>query len=390
MRSEPREISIFRIFGIPIRIDASWLIILAVLTLSLSSLFAAESPNRPALEYWAAALIGSLLFFGSILAHEISHSVVARARGTPVHGITLFVFGGVSKLGGEPKRPRDEFLIAVVGPISSALIGGLFFLASTVLETGGLLRVAAEWMGRANIALAVFNLLPGFPLDGGRILRSVVWAFTGSFQEATRVAAMAGSGIAYALIFFGAAIVFLFGAVFNGLWLGFIGMFLLSAARSHLQQMDLTGILSKMIVADTMQTDCQRVSEDLSVRELVVEHILKTGQKCCLVSDETALRGLVTLHEVKQISANAWDDTAVKEIMIPFEQLETLAPTDSLLEALQRMDATGVNQLPVVEGNELRGVMTRENVLHRVALNLELRPLVRETSAPRETIHASR
>ncbi len=371
-RRQSNGISLGRIFGIEIDLDWSWLVIFALVTLSLSGHFAGLPPDLPQHLAWLAAGVASLLFFASILAHELSHSLLARWKGIDVHGITLFIFGGVARLKGEPKRPAHEFMIAAIGPVSSAVIGLGFLAIAHLAGAGSVVGGVYAWLGSVNLGLALFNLLPGFPLDGGRVFRAVVWAITGSLRKATRVAAASGRIVAFGLIFLGVALAFGFGAVVNGLWLGLIGWFLLSAARSGVAQQELGDVLGKLPVRRILRTDCVPVGSGESVEDLVYGRILPSGRKCFLVSDQGAPLGLVTPDEVRGVSRDAWPVTSVEEIMVPFDGVPGVTPRDSLASALKTMDEHAVNQLPVMEGDELVGVVTREDVLRVGALNLEL------------------
>ncbi len=360
------------VFGIELRIDMSWLIIFALISLSLSGYLSKEVPGFNPAVYWGAALVCAVLFFSSILAHEMMHSLVARTRGLKVRGITLFIFGGVASIEGEPKRPSDEFWIAVVGPLCSAVIGGAFLGLYALLPGKTLEAEIVNWIGSTNLALAVFNLLPGFPLDGGRLFRAAAWSFTGDFKKATRYAVVAGSTVAYSLIIGGLFLAVVAGALINGLWLAFIGWFLLSAARQSLAEVQFGEVLKHLKVREVMQTDCPTVRSSVTVSEFVHERVLRSGRKCFMVSDNGSLKGLVTLHEVKELSQEAWPQKTVGEIMVPADQVRRLTPEESLLDAVQKMEQAEVDQMPVVEDEHLVGVLTREDVVHAVAVTLEL------------------
>ncbi len=361
-----------RILGLEVTLDASWLVIFALVTFSLATGFGAQHPGSDPAVRWLAAFAASLAFFASILLHEMSHSWVARLRGLGVHGITLFIFGGVSRLKEEPRRPRDEFVIAVVGPLMSGALGGLFLLARRAAPADTLLVSALGWLGAVNLLLAVFNLLPGFPLDGGRIFRAVVWAFTGNLRKATRAAARGGAAIAYGLMLWGAYTAFVAGQLVNGLWLGFIGWFLLSASQKTVAQMELRSILGSLRVSQALRPDCAVAGPEETVARFVDDQVLRTAGRCAFVSDGGALLGLVTLHELRKVAREAWPSTRLGDVMVPFERLRRVAPDDTLLTALERMNEGPVNQLPVLEGRSLLGIVTREDVLRFVALHLEL------------------
>jgi Zn-dependent protease len=344
-----------RIAGIDVAIDHTWVLIFLLFTLSIGLRLRLEGPDWSPLATWSTAVATSLLFFASILLHELGHSLVAQRLGVGVRSITLFVFGGLAQLESEPRRPRDEVLIALAGPLVSATLGGIFTALAVGLHGGATPgEMAAEgfaWLGRINLTVAVFNVVPGFPLDGGRVLRGVLWARTGSFERATAAAAAAGSVFAYSLILLGVFAILFAGQLLGGLWLVFIGWFLLSAARASVGQVVLERILGRVRVADAM---------DCGIRTLYV------------VDPEARLRGLVTLRELAQVGAAERPQRSIEEIMRPLASLETLAPDDSGWLALRRMMERNVNQLPVVEEGVLLGSITRERLLALVQAELAL------------------
>jgi Zn-dependent protease/predicted transcriptional regulator len=365
-------LAVGRIAGIEIRVDPSWIIIAALITFSLAGYYRATLPSIPEGSVWIAALASSLLFFASVLLHELSHSLVARAKGMHVMGITLFIFGGVSRLRGEPAGPKEELQIAIVGPLASFALAALFYGASAVLPAGTLFYEIAAWLSLVNLTLAVFNLVPGFPLDGGRIFRAAVWAATRDHLKATRLATFAGSVVAYCLIALGALYALGLGQIVAGLWIAFIGWFLLSAARSTLAQTQLKEFLSKLTVSQAMKKGCDPVRPAESVRDLVEGRVLLRGERCFMVSDNGALSGIVTLQEIKGLPKDRWEATPVSEIMVPISELVTARPDAPLVDAVQSMEESGVAQIPVVDEDHLVGVLTREDILRLVAAHLEL------------------
>lgn len=366
---------IFRVAGIDIRIDPSWFLIFGLITFTLHAGLRGEHPGLAGSSYWLAALAGSLLFFGSILVHELSHSLVARAQGTHVHGIVLFLFGGMSGLKDDPKNASDEAAVAAVGPFVSVLLGGLFLLLGVLWPGEGLVDGLFGWLGFINLLLAGFNLLPGLPLDGGRLLRAGVWALSGDLRKATRVAAAAGSGIAILLVVLGLLqILFVPRAMIGGLWLVFIGWFLLSAARRSGMELDLRRGLARLRVADAMRQDCVQVAPEETVDRLVEDRMLKPGPRCFIVAREGAMEGLLTLEEIRRTPRDRWPLSTASDIMVPAENVRSVPPDATLLEALDRMQASNVNQLPVVEGGRLQGLLTREDLLRALSLHLELSP----------------
>jgi Zn-dependent protease/predicted transcriptional regulator len=366
-----QSIRIGKILGIPFGVNNSWFIIFALITLSLSTHYAHLHPQWTQAEHLFFGAATSILFFASILLHELGHSVVALHYGIPVKSITLFVFGGVAQIGKEPESPRQEFNIAIAGPIVSALLGALFY-GVMLLAQGASAGIAAlgEWLGQINLMVAVFNLLPGFPLDGGRILRSVVWKSTGSFERATATAAGGGQLLAYGFIFFGIWIA-LSGNFFGGLWIGFIGWFLLSAAQTTILQVSIRSALAGTTARDVMSSECLSLPGSASVADLVENYLLKTGARCAMVTDGDRFQGLVTLHEVKRVPREEWSRTPLKSMMIPIERLTTVSPNISAERVLQIMSTGNIHQVPVVDNGHLLGVIGRDRLLSLVQTRLE-------------------
>jgi Zn-dependent protease len=362
-----------RPFGIEVRIDPSWIAIAFLIVFSLGNQFALERPHLAASGAWIAAVAAGALFFASIVVHELSHSLVARARGLGVQGITLFVFGGISQVKGEPRRPKDEFWIAIVGPLASVALGVLFTVLGQLLPSGSLARSASSWLGLINFMLAGFNLLPGYPLDGGRVFRAAAWSITGSLRKATRIAARLGTVIGGLLIAWGAFLLFGTANFVSGLWLGLIGWFLISAAQRSVSQLELGDVLGRYRVRHAMRTECPRAGADETLEAFIEERVLGTGQRCFLVTDGDSLRGLVTLHELRAVPRDAWPSTRLAEVMLPLERVESVSPDEPLGRAFEKMDERDVNQIPVVEDGILRGLVTREDILRVLATDLELR-----------------
>jgi Zn-dependent protease/CBS domain-containing protein len=370
--------SIGRVRGIELAIDHSWLLIFLLITFSLGAQFRFAHPEWSGVASWGAALVTSPLFFGSILLHELGHSLMAQRLGVRVRSITLFVFGGMARLDSEAQRPRDEVLIAVSGPLVSVGLGFAFTAAAGPLQGapgwGAVAGAVLGWLGRINLILAAFNVVPGFPLDGGRVLRGVVWGLTGSFTRATRIAAASGSLFAYFLMATGAIAALFGGQIVGGLWFVFIGWFLLTAARATVGQMLIERMLERVRAGDAMESvDDACVAGSESVAELVAETVLRTGLRTLYVVDpERHLRGLVTLRELAQTAPEERPHTRVDEVMVPAASLAVLAPAESGWTAFQRMADRNVNQLPVVAGGRLVGALTRERLLAMVQAGVAL------------------
>lgn len=371
------QIKLGSIFGVKIGLHYSWLIIALLVTLSLVGQFYAINPQWGSSVIWATAIITALLFFTTLLLHELSHAAVARSRGLPVKSITLFALGGVAQIEKEATDAKTEFWIAIVGPSTSILIGtACLTLAwslgwSSSAEPRTPLMAVLQWLGYINIALAVFNMIPGFPLDGGRVLRAIVWWITGDPARSTRIAARVGQLIAFGFIIWG---IFRFfgGAGFGGLWLTLIGWFLLDAARASYTQVEISENLRGVKVSEVMANDWPAVDGRINLQTLVDEHLLRTGQRCFIVEDEGHVSGLITPHEVKTVERAKWPQTTVEEVMRPLRSLHTVVPQTPITEALEVMGREDLNQLPVVHDGRLKGIISRSHILRLLRTRAEL------------------
>ncbi len=377
-----------RVFGIEVGLDFTWIFIFLLITLSLSQQLEAQHETWSVTVRWTSATLASLLFFASILLHELGHSLVSKALGLPVLSITLFLFGGIASLSGEPRRPRDAFLIAAAGPAVSFFLGFLFialcrFVSRTELP-GDVTVAVCRWLGSINLLLAVFNLFPGFPLDGGHILRAGVWAWTGSLERATRVAAALGTLLAGGLIVLGILIALLGPNLLNGLWLVFVGWFVLSVARSSSLGARLESRLGAIRSREIMLTDPPSVSRAESVAAVIEGPVLQQGMRWLVVRDHEEPVGLVTLREIKGVPPAERANTPIGQVMLPRERLRSVREDTSLRQALRLMREAGVSQLPVLDGGDrLVGVLTRERLLQVVQNQLELAGLARRSTVPR-------
>jgi Zn-dependent protease len=367
-------IKLFTIRGIEVRLDYSWFIIFVLVTWSLAGqYFPDQYPEWPALIYWTLGVVTSLLFFVSVLLHELAHSFVAQARGIRVPRITLFIFGGAAQIAEEPKSAGDEFVMALAGPAMSVLIGAVSGLLWMLFKNQGLEPLAAlfGWLALINVVLAVFNLIPGFPLDGGRVLRALVWGATRDMARSTRIAAGVGRGVAFFFIFVGIYQVFN-GLVINGIWMAFIGWFLLQAASSSSRQQAMKSLLAGHTAGEVMWTDCPFVEADTRIHDLVYRHIMHTGRRCFPVLENEKVSGIVTLHNVKSVPAEQWPHTQVRSIMIPAEELKAVSPETPLTKIMEMMAGDGVNQAPVVKDGSFLGMVTREAVMEFLRAKSEL------------------
>ena len=367
-----------KLFGIEIGLHYSWFLIALLITMSLGSQFQQSHPEWGSNVIWSLSILTALLFFVALLAHEMSHALVARARGLTTKAITLFALGGVAQIEKEPEDAKTEFLVGIVGPFSSAVIGLISLAVAWALgwrmgsapETP--LHAMFVWLGYINLMLAAFNMIPGYPLDGGRILRSILWLSSGNVQVATRRAATVGKAIALLFIAFG---IFRFfgGAGFGGLWIAFIGWFLLQAATASYSSVALTEGLKGVQVRDIMTSDCVTLDGNMNVEQFVENYLLKSGRRCFVVQQNGEIAGLVTPHEIKELDRPRWPYMTLTDVMRPLDQIHTVTPVTPVMEALETMGRDDVNQLPVVSGSHLDGIITRANVVQFLQTRAELR-----------------
>lgn len=362
------------IFGIPIRLHYTWFLIFALVTFSLSwQYFPSVYPQWSVVQYWVVGIATSLLFFGSVITHELAHSLVSKRNGTPVKSITLFIFGGVAHISREASRPMAELAMAAAGPLSSLVLGGFFALVALVARpVNEPVAALGSWLFRINVMLALFNLIPGFPLDGGRVLRSLLWHFTGNYKRATRTATLAGQGVAYLFILGGILIMFIWRDWFSGLWLAFIGWFLDNAASASYRQAMLRESLQGYTARDVMTQDAPVVNRGLTLRQLVRDYVLPTGRRFYLVVDGDRLEGIMTLHNIKTVPESRWDTTPVGEAMTPREKLQIAPPEEEAMSLLERMDEGDINQVPVVSEGRVVGMVARDNLLRFIRTRSEL------------------
>lgn len=380
-----------RLFGIRIFADYSLLIILGLVTLNIGAgVLPAWHPDWNPLLTWSVALTAAVAFFVSVLLHELSHALVGRRVGIPISGITLFMFGGVAQMEREPERPRAEFLMAIVGPLTSIAIGLIatslgVWSARNALALGGdeldaLPRMGPFgtlmlWLGPINVLLGLFNMVPGFPLDGGRVLRSVLWWATGSFRKATRWASIAGQAVAWTLITSGIFMAFGFyvpilgTGVVQGLWLVLIGWFLSRAARSSYEQVIISQALRDVPVSRLMLSAVDAVSPDMTVTELVQTRLMHTDQRCFPVLRDGTLDGLVCIEDLRRVPELYWDETPISEIMTPSAEIMTLGPDAESREAMRVLARQDVDQIPVVQDGRLLGLVRRQDIAKWLGLH---------------------
>jgi Zn-dependent protease/predicted transcriptional regulator len=371
------SIRLGRLFGIEIGLHYSWFLIALLIVMSLASQFRESHAEWGSNVIWALSVLTALLFFVTLLAHEMSHALVARSRGLTTKAITLFALGGVAQIEKEPEDAKTEFLVGIVGPLSSAVIGvvllGVAWAIGWRIGTSPATPLLAMlvWLGYINLTLAAFNMIPGYPLDGGRILRSILWMTSRDVERATQMAANVGKAIALLFIALGIFRSFT-GAGFGGLWIAFIGWFLLQAATASASSVALTAGLKGVRVSDVMTSDCVMLDGNMNVEQFVEQYLLRSGRRCFVVQQNGEVSGLVTSHEIKELERPRWPYTTLSDIMRPLDQLHTVAPTTPVMEALETMGRDDVNQLPVVSGNHLDGIITRANVVQFLHTRAEL------------------
>jgi Zn-dependent protease/CBS domain-containing protein len=379
---------LMRIKGIDIGVHYTWVLAFGLFAwLFADGLFPEVFPGWTSGTYWGVGVAASLLIFASVLLHELAHSLMAIARGMKVSGITLFIFGGVSNLEGEPEKPGIEFSMAVVGPLTSLVLGGILYGVYRAItnsteplppifvsaQTGqGETAIAGliYYLGSINILLAIFNILPGFPLDGGRVLRSIIWGTTGSLVKATNIAATTGRIFGWLLIAWGVFMV-LGGNWLNGIWIAFIGWFLNSAADSSRREVTMQEHLSGVLVKDVMDTSPECVIPAASIEEVVRQSFIQHGRRAVPVCQDEKLVGIVTLTDVKKLSQDRWVNVSVQEIMTRTPLL-TVKPDDNLNSALKMLAQKSLNQVPVVVEGRLVGLLSRADVIRYLQMSQEL------------------
>jgi Zn-dependent protease/CBS domain-containing protein len=353
------------VLGFEIRIDYSWFIIFFLILWTFTvGVFPASVPGLETGVYVAMGVIGTLLFFASLLAHEISHSLVARGRGIPVEGITLFVFGGMAHTRMEAESPGDEFAIAGIGPVSSlgiAILFGLVGWAGAVAGWSPAIVAVAQYLAFINVALAVFNLLPGFPLDGGRLFRAAAWKYTGDLRKATRWSSNGGKVLGYTLMALGLVQVFA-GALIGGLWFLFIGWFVRTAAEAGFRQHVLRESLEGVTAAEMMSRNPQTVPAAMTLQDFVEDFILDGRHRGYPVVEDDRLVGLVLLDRVKAVPRAEWPRRTVRDVMRPRDELTVVAPGERMSQVLERLGDADAGRIVVASGDRIAGIITRSDL----------------------------
>jgi Zn-dependent protease len=368
-----KRFTLFKLLGFEVRVDFSWLIIVVLVTWSLSkSYFPYQYKDLPEMTYWWMGAAGALGLFASIVFHELSHSLVARKFGIPMKGITLFIFGGVAEMDDEPPSAKAEFFMAFAGPFSSILIGGLFygiyaFSPALPHAVSGVIG----YLAGINWLLAVFNLLPAYPLDGGRVLRSALWQWKKNLRWATRIASQIGSAFGIVLIVIG-VLFFLRGAVIGGVWWFIIGIFLRNASRMSYQQILMRSALQGETVRDFMKKDPVTVPPSISVRQLVEDYVYKYHFKMFPIVKDGELAGCVSTRQIKEVPREQWDERTVLEIAHRCSRENTIGPDSDAMKAMSAMSRTGNSRLMVVDGDKLIGIIALKDIIGFLSVKMDI------------------
>lgn len=375
---QPRSgLRVGNILGIPLYLHSSWFIIFALITFSLAEQFQSQHPGWTQPQYWILGITVSVLFFASVVFHELGHSVIAQKYKIPVVSITLFIIGGLAQIGREPDSAKQEFNIAIAGPIASFILGFGFLGVAQLLPRESVLSAAAAWLGGVNLILGAFNLIPGFPMDGGRILRAIVWWAKRDYTVATRIASRSGQALAYIMIISGIWAIFaggpmaqFLGGWVGGLWLAFIGWFLLTAAQESYLHVAIRNTLAGLHAGDIMSPDVPTVPRDISIEDYIHE-VLRTGRRCHVVTGNGMAVGLVTLHRVQMFPRDEWTNTSIQAAMVPQNSIHWVAPNEPVLGVLERMQTEDINQMPVLEEGRIIGMIARDAILRVIQTRLQ-------------------
>ena len=364
---------VFRAFGIPIYLDLSWFVVALLISWSLAdSVFPTSLPGRTASSYWFLGVTTTLGLFCSIVLHELAHALVAQRFLVPIRGITLFIFGGVAEMGEEPPSPRAEFLVAIAGPIASVVVAVLCFASAAILATAESATTVLRFLAGLNLILVVFNMIPAFPLDGGRVLRSFLWSWRRDLRWATRVTSWIGSAFGAVLIALGLYRALFSGDLIGGIWSFMIGMFLRNAAQMSYRHVLIRRALEGEPVARFMKTECVTVPRAIPVSDLVQEYVYRYHFKMFPVVDGDRLLGCVTTRAIKRLPQAEWPNQSVGTILEPCSAENTVAPDADAMSALARMSQGKVSRLMVVEGDRLVGILALKDLLGFLSLKVEL------------------
>jgi Zn-dependent protease/predicted transcriptional regulator len=388
-----RRVTLFKMMGFAVRVDASWLLIAFLIVWSLAvGVFPSEVPDLPTGTYWWMGIAGALGLFVSIVVHEFSHSIVARRYGVPMKGITLFIFGGVAEMEEEPADPKTEFLMAIAGPLASVVIGGVFYVISVAARTSWLIEVLAVvgYLASINWLLAVFNMIPAFPLDGGRVLRAALWQRWGNLVRATRAATFAGS-LFGTLLIVGGVLQLVFGNFVGAVWWFLLGMFLRMVSEASYQRVLLQSALKGEPIRRFMNRNLVAVKPDITVQDLVDNYIYKYHRKMFpVVTDSQQLVGCVGTEQVKKLPRNEWSQHNLTEIAEPCSRQNTITPDTDATKVLSIMGRAEDSPLLVVENDRLVAFVSPQDLLHFLSIKLELEGADTKSAAKDVEVHAGK
>lgn len=369
------SIKLGKVLGIPVTIDLSWFVIFALIVYTLAVGYFPQT-NRHLAPWmnWLGGVIAALLLFGSVLLHELMHSVVAKRNGIGIGGITLFIFGGVSRMKDEPRTPEAELKMAIAGPATSIVLAGIFYVAARLGGTAAFGVLGYEiisYLALINLILGIFNLVPGFPLDGGRVLRAILWGSLNSLEKATRYASHVGQGFAWLFIAGGFSMM-LFGGFLGGLWLVFIGWFLNNAAQQSYQQMVMRRALSGVNVSRVMTTDYPHVDPSLSLQDFVHDYLLKYDYSAFPVIEDDSCLAIITANEVREIPREQWPMMSVRQVAKPPEEETVIDENDDAFDALMHMAEGNLRRLLVMHDCKLKGMVTQDSIINLVRTKMQL------------------
>jgi Zn-dependent protease/predicted transcriptional regulator len=362
------SVKLGHVFGVELGLHYSWFVIALLIVFSLASRFQAMHPYWGLGVIWATAIATGVLFFVGLFAHELSHALVAKSRGLPIHKITLFLLGGMAQIEKEASDASTEFWMGIVGPITSAVIGFVLLIIAVGIgwtprsepTTPGIALLV--WLGYINLALGAFNMIPGFPLDGGRVLRGIIWWITGNGDKATSAATTVGQIVA--VLFIGYGVFSIFGGdIFGGIWIAFIGWFLLQASGATKLQMQAENLLRGLRVRDVMSQECTQVEANTSLQDLVDMFILRTGRRCFVVMQDGSVVGLITPNEITKTERDRWPQVPVRAVMRSIAEIHSLPPDAPVMRAMEMMASEDINQLPVISDGHLDGIVSRSHIL---------------------------
>ncbi len=370
-----KGLTLFKLFGFEVKVDFSWLILAVLITWTLAQgVFPGDITGLPARVYWIMGAFGAVGIFFSIVFHEFSHSMVARRFGLPIRSITLFVFGGVAQMDEEPSSPKAEFFMALAGPLASVAIGFFFwgvYLAGRTQDWPVSVTAIFRYLRTINFILAGFNLLPAFPLDGGRLLRAGIWKWKNNIRRATRIASWIGSGFGFALMALGFFSIFR-GAFIGGMWWILIGLFLRNAATTSYQKLLMTETLKGEPVSRFMSTDVVTIPSQATVEELVRDYVYRYHHKMMPVVDNGTLRGCITTRQIKETPREDWGRRTVGELAEQCTSKNTVSSSEDATVALSRMHRNGSSRLMVVDNNKLVGIISLKDLLRFLSLKMDL------------------